>query len=358
MTATSIANSAPVRLADICEPEWLHRHVYSDYPDLRITGTTIVWKQENTATKVRLTVEADNAPADMIRHLCVKGMLDESGAPWIQNGVSGTEANFYTEVAPVLREAGLRLPTCLHSGVDPDNGHGLIVMQDMVSVGAEFLTALTPYTAEQARDSLSELARLHVATGPGTRLHDYRLTGTNLTSLAQKSLIPLDMLHEMLNGPRGDPLPAYLRDGPRLHGALAWLQARFAGQPTCIVHGDAHAGNLYRHEGRAGIIDWQLPQHGHWALDVAYHIGAALTVEDRRAHERALLAHYLEQRRAFGGPVAHEADAFADYGAAMLYGYYLWGITRRVQQDITHEFVKRLGLAVDDHGSMRAAQPA
>jgi len=347
-----MSNPAPLRLAEILEPSWLEEHVYADIPGVRVTGTTVIWKQENTATKVRLTVEAENAPAGMVRALCVKGMLDESGAPWVKNGVSRTEAHFYSDLAPGLRAAGLRLPDCLYSAVDPATGHGLVVMRDMESVGARFLTALTPYTAEQARHSLSELARLHAATGPGTPFHDYPVQGTTLASMAALSLIPLDLLQEMLDGPRGDPLPGALRDAARLHGALARLQARFSGSVTCLVHGDAHAGNLYFHEGGAGIIDWQIPQHGHWALDVAYHVGAALTVEDRREHERVLLEHYLDAREMLGVPVADRMGAFADYGAAMLYGYYLWGITRRVQQDVTHEFVKRLGLAVDDHDSL------
>lgn len=345
-------NPAPTRLAEILEPSWLEAHVYADLPGVRVTGTTVVWKQENTATKVRLTVEAENAPDDMVRALCVKGMLDESGAPWLKNGNSRTEANFYADLAPALRAAGLRLPDCLYTAVDPANGHGLIVMRDMESVGAQFLTALTPYTADQARDSLGELARLHVATGPGSAFHAYPLQGTTLGSMADQSLIPLDLLQELLDGPRGDPLPAALRDAARLHAALGRLRDRCAGLPSCIVHGDAHAGNLYRHEGGAGIIDWQIPQHGHWALDVAYHVGAALTVEDRRLHERALLNHYLDCREALGAPVADRPNALVDYGAAMLYGYYLWSITRRVQQDITHAFVERLGLAVNDHDSM------
>ena len=34
--------------------------------------------------------------------------------------------------------------------------------------------------------------------------------------------------------------------------------------------------------------------------------------------------------------------------AAMVYGFYLWAITRKVEPAITHEFVRRLGIAADD----------
>jgi hypothetical protein len=34
---------------------------------------------------------------------------------------------------------------------------------------------------------------------------------------------------------------------------------------------------------------------GHWGFDLASLMVTSLTVADRRAHERALLAHYLDQ---------------------------------------------------------------
>jgi hypothetical protein len=41
---------------------------------------------------------------------------------------------------------------------------------------------------------------------------------------------------------------------------------------------------------------------------------------------------------------------------AMLYGYYLWGVTRRVDPVIILEFVRRLGLAVDELESFKLAE--
>ena len=35
----------------------------------------------------------------------------------------------------------------------------------------------------------------------------------------------------------------------------------------------------------------------------------------------------------------------------MLYGFYMWAITRKVEPQITHEFNRRLGLAVADFDS-------
>lgn len=348
--APMTAGPAPLNVAEILDPEWLQAHAYRDVPGVRVLGAREVWRQENTATKVRIAVDLDG-PDTAVRAICVKGMLDESGQKWLGNGNSITETRFYRDLAPALRTAGVRVPPCLYTGIDKRSGHGLIVMEDLVAAGAEFLTALTPYSPNQARQSLAQLARLHSITGPGTPAYATRFDGITLRTMAKESLIPLPLLQEQLDGPRGAPLPDAIRDAGRLHAALAPLVERFAGEEACLVHGDAHAGNLYRQDGDAGVIDWQIVQHGHWAQDVAYHIGAALDVEDRRAHERDLLAHYFDVRERLGAPVPDRETGWRHYGAAMLYGYYLWAITRRVQQDITHEFVRRLGIGVADHDS-------
>ena len=130
---------------------------------------------------------------------------------------------------------------------------------------------------------------------------------------------------------------------------LQALAAQIRERPACLVHGDAHAGNIYVDaQGRFGLVDWQILQKGEWAQDVAYHIAAVLSPEDRRSHERALLDHYRDRLKALGGPDLHADEAWTRYRAAMVYGYFLWVITQKVEPAITLEFVRRLGLAVAD----------
>jgi thiamine kinase-like enzyme len=169
-----------------------------------------------------------------------------------------------------------------------------------------------------------------------------------LDRFAEAPILPQATLQELLDGPRGAPLPAPIRDANRLHDGLRRLSARVRARPNCLVHGDAHAGNLYRADTKIAIVDWQVLQQGSWAQDVAYHIAAVLKPEDRRAHEQALLHSYLDQLAALGGPRLVFDEVWDDYRAAMIYGYYLWGVTRRVDPDVTNEFVRRLGLAVSE----------
>jgi hypothetical protein len=66
-------------------------------------------------------------------------------------------------------------------------------------------------------------------------------------------------------------------------------------------------------------VDWQTIQQGAAAADVAYFLGASLTVADRRAHEDELLAGYHARLRGTG--VDRSLDELrADYRRCALSG--------------------------------------
>ena len=91
-------------------------------------------------------------------------------------------------------------------------------------------------------------------------------------------------------------------------------------------------------------------QQGSWALDVAYHLGAVLEVEDAPEHERALLEHYLGVgSRPAAARCSTSDDAWLEYRAHLAYGYFMWAITQMVDPPIIVTFTRRLGLAVADH---------
>ena len=48
-----------------------------------------------------------------------------------------------------------------YADVHPETGHG--ITEDVVAQGATFLDSLSPYTPDQAADSLGQLALLHAA---------------------------------------------------------------------------------------------------------------------------------------------------------------------------------------------------
>jgi len=63
---------------------------------------------------------------------------------------------------------------------------------------------------------------------------------------------------------------------------------------------------------------------GFWAHDVAYFLAGALTIEDRRAHERELIRHYVAELRKAGGELDEDV-AWWEYRRHVLYAFCWFG---------------------------------
>lgn len=342
---------APLALEAVLDPAWLGCAQGGPRGPLDVRSVRIVDQFGPSATKVRMELDFGPAvPADTPTAYCLKGFFGDSALGYLESGVQITEAGFYRDCAPHL---SMRLAPCAYTGTDPATGAGIIVMHDLIAAGARFLTALEPYSVDQAHSSLDQLARLHGESW-GERLDAIcPWAKSRVEELSRYERVPPARLTELMRGERGDPLPDALRDGDRIYAALRRLAQRDDAAGQCLVHGDAHAGNVFEHAadssgGGCGIIDWQLLQRAHWSLDAAYHIAAVLTVADRRQHEQDLLRYYLERLAAHGGQPPHWDEAWARYCESVAYGMFLWGITLRVDPPIILEFNRRLGTAVAD----------
>ena len=333
-------SSAPLDESVVLSPEWLTHALGTP-----VRAVEVVERLETVATKVRFRVEYTEEPNGKVDAFCVKAYFNPDMRARVAAGEP--EARFYVELAPTLP---IRVPPCVYAALDPETGHALVLMEDLVAQGATFLTALSPYSVDQAKGTLEQLARLHAEHWDDAALATHPFLAPRLPSFLQ--YVDAERLQSQLDGPRGDELPAPIKDATRLRAALLAIAERDAAGPQVLVHGDTHAGNLYElPDGAPGIIDWQVVQQGSWALDVAYHLGAVLEVDDRRAHERALLEHYLACLAAAGAPAPSGEDAWFEYRAHLAYGYFMWAITQMVDPPIIVTFTRRLGLAVADHDS-------
>jgi aminoglycoside phosphotransferase (APT) family kinase protein len=68
------------------------------------------------------------------------------------------------------------------------------------------------------------------------------------------------------------------------------------------MHGDAHPGNVYFRDGRAGLLDWQAVRRGHPSRELSYTLITSMTTADRVATQRDLLDVYQGALAAAGGP--------------------------------------------------------
>lgn len=338
------ALEVPHTLAEALEPDWLNRALRPVCGGAAITTVETVEVIRTVATKVRFKVHCAGVPGGTLA-LCLKGLLDVDAQTARGGPVTVLEANFYDELAPKL---SVRIPDCVTTVIDRETQFAVVIMRDLIADGAQFCTALEPFSAEEAAQSLEQIARLHADR---TLLAETPWVNQRVAKLAEAQYVSPKQLQELLNGPRGEGLPARTRNAALLIQALRKLAERDAAGPHVLVHGDAHAGNIFRTAEGPGLIDWQLLQCGGWALDVAYHIAAVLPVDLAEAEERRLLAHYIDTVRGLGGEAPDLDEAWEQYRAAAVYGFYLWSITRRVDPEIINLFVQRLGAAVTRHKS-------
>lgn len=91
-----------------------------------------------------------------------------------------------------------------------------------------------------------------------------------------------------------------------------------------LTHGDFRLDNML-FDARGGadplaVLDWQSPAIGFGAVDVAYFLGLALSIDDRRRHERHLLDRYREELRRYGVRDYSHDQLYADYRRTLLSG--------------------------------------
>lgn len=331
---------APVVLDEVLSPEWLSRALGTP-----VKAVDVVETIKTVATKVRFRVDFEAEHSNGTSY-CVKGLFDGAAPAAGLARMSRAEATFYRDLQASV---GVNTPTCRYTGIDDETGHGVIVMDDVVTDGGRFLTALEPYGPEQAVESLEQIAALHASHWGSPRLDDYSWLRSRLAEFAANPLREVDELQGLLDDGRAAPLDPAIADAARLNRALAALAEQASARVETLVHGDTHAGNLFVLNGETALIDWQVLQRSNWGIDIAYHIAAVLSVDDRRRSERDLLDHYLERLASRGIDAPSRDDAWEIYRSSLAYGYYMWAITRRVDRPITLEFVKRLGTAVSDH---------
>ncbi|HXY91329.1 MAG TPA: aminoglycoside phosphotransferase family protein [Acidimicrobiia bacterium] len=341
--------TVPDSLDELLTPRWLTAALSGRFPGVRVTSVTRGPVVERLSTNARFRIEcAPSVPDGLSPALCVKGYFSEQGRVGARAGEP--EASFYRDLADAV---GVRTLRSVWADVHPETRHGVVITEDVIEAGGAFRDALTPCSVEQTATLLGELARLH----------SYAWDDASVASVPW--LVPrvghtlqvrgVKEIRHNFEGPLGVGVPDDVRDAERLVGAVRVLAARTPGAGWTVIHGDTHVGNTFLDaDGRPGLVDWQLVQHGHWSLDVAYHVASALEPAERGATERELLGHYLDRLAAEGVSPPSLDAAWDDYRRAILYGFFLWGITLFVAQDIIGVLLHRLGTAASELESYRA----
>jgi aminoglycoside phosphotransferase (APT) family kinase protein len=338
MTAPTTA--IPATREELLDPEWLAWALDDVGPDDRIVRVERTDSTKTRAEKLRFVVTVESEAGRRVHFYCAKAYLD--GSP------SGSlmEARFYAELAPRL---DMRRPRIHYVAIDAAAGNAMFVMEDVVAGGGLFMNPHRPLPVGVVRGTLSQLAGLHSSTWGLTSISDLDWLPSSTDRFATS--YPAPALQELLDDGRADGLPPELRDGELLAAALE-VHAQYP--VTCVLHGDPHTGNVYLDaQDRGCFFDFETIQTGNWAQDVAYHLASALTIGDRRAHERELVRHYLSELAAGGAPAPDFDEGWELYRRSFTHGYLFWVITKIRGRDEVLAHMPRLAAAIEDHDTYR-----
>jgi thiamine kinase-like enzyme len=257
-------------------------------PVARFDVTRIGTGQMSDSYRVSMTYAATSPGAPDSVILKVASSNETSRRTGGALGLYEREVRFYTEVAPLI---GGPLAPCFAASFHPDDDTFCLLLGDAgpARQGDEIVGA----TRAEADIAIAALADLHRPV-----LGSDALAGTGW--LNRPSPISQDLMKQLLAGfldRYSDRIsPEHQEVCKRLTASFEGWTAAGEAAPQGIVHGDYRLDNLLFGEvGSARpltVVDWQTVAWGSALTDLAYFLGCALTVENRRAWGEELLLAY------------------------------------------------------------------
>ena len=346
--------------------DWLTEALCGKVSGARVESFTLGAPDDGSSNRRRIALryndvgEAHGLPANVF----CKASHDLSNRMVL--GVSGGakgEVNFYNLFRPHIE---MEVPVSYFAEWDPVSCNSLIILGDITDTVRSFCDDQTPMDRARAESQMRLLARLHaagyanaevrasLAEMPTWEKFYYNSCDFGLEAGIRRAFSEArDILPNSITSMGDDAMWDRMIQSVERHAEL----------PRTICHGDVHLKNWYvAGDGEMGLSDWQCANAGHWSRDLAYTIATALTVEDRRACERDLVAYYLEEMARHGGPKVRMEEAWLHYRQQLWTALSWWlvtlcppeGLPDMQPRDTTVQFLTRIGTAMDDVDSARA----
>jgi aminoglycoside phosphotransferase (APT) family kinase protein len=350
---------------DTITDRWLTAALCRSVPGAEVTGHRLSDTDNGSSNRRKIYLDYNDAgqQAGLPTALFCKATHDLANR--IVLGVSGaaeTETLFYNTMRPLLE---IEAPVGRFALFHPDTCNSMVMLDDLSDSVQSFCNHHTVMTRQRAESQMRLLARVHGACFSNPVLHD-RLSGfTSWREYFDNTLrFGMDVGAEAGFAAAEHVIPARLfrRAADVWPATLASVAALHA-LPHTLAHGDVHLKNWYvAGSGEMGLSDWQCASRTHWGRDLAYTITTALTVEDRRAWERDLLAYYLEHLASAGGAVTDIDTAWTIYRQQLVSALAWWtvtlcpppGVPDMQPRDVTIEFIHRIATAIDDLDALDA----
>jgi hypothetical protein len=353
MTGKETPYPLPITLDGLTTP-WLQAALRGRNPGITLRDSEILDVNNGTCTKVRVRLDVDDAgkTVGIPERVIVKGGFEAHSRmmPYMHK----QEVHAYADVLP---HTPLRFPACYFAGFDEAEAQGIIIMDDLVARGVEFLHPQKPQAPEQVAKRLTMLARHHAMTWgtndfvPGGRFDwaTHTADSTHFDSI----LVP-GTWQSYVDSARGAAASVCFHDLDWMIRANKRIGKFARSQPPVLIHGDTHLGNLYIDiDGEPGFFD-SLPHISAIMQEITYHITNALDVPDRRAHERELVTHYRDELVRCGVDAPQLDELMRQFGIFLANGYMIFIVNASEFQPeaINTAYTARYSAAMLDHDTM------
>jgi hypothetical protein len=306
----------PFSPADIT-PEWLTAALAVRHPGTRVASVEVRETRHVTHTHTFLHVTyhgGTSLPGDLFCKMLP--LAPDRRELLARSRMGSREVQFYNHLQPLL--PGIRVPEVYVSVFDPADDSFVLLMEDLERRGCQVPDGTWGVGADAAAVALEELAGLHVRFEDPARRAELAPWVPLASEGKAVGLVPLrfslDRHRDKLSPALARATEVYLER----HDELIRRWAAGPG-PLTVIHGDPHLGNLYVDHGRVGFLDWGVINVTTPIRDAGYFIAMAMQVDDRRAHERELLRHYLDVRQALGGAPIDADEAWLAHRLHALY---------------------------------------
>jgi hypothetical protein len=344
---------------DELTPEWLTAALRSGGLQVTVGGVEhrpVGTGQMAESHRLTLTYEDDGGggPSTVVAKVPAAG--PESRAAGAAGGYAN-EVGFYRDLADTVT---IRVPDCHYAAIGSDLGRFVLLLEDLAPAAQG--DQLAGCTVDQATAAVETLAGLH-----GPRWCDPTLF--DVTWLQRVTPETSFFLGEIMRSSTEGFIERYRdrmagADVEMLRAFSAVTQDWVAARPErfALVHGDYRLDNLLFATAAGGspaaAVDWQTLGIGLPGRDLAYFLGNGLLPEDRREHERALVATYHRALTAQGVDGHSLDECWEDYRFGQLQGPLITVLgAMHVEQtdrgdDMFMTMIGRAGEAVRDLGSL------
>jgi hypothetical protein len=295
----------PVAVIEEINPQWLSQAlgIKVDAVQSSRVGTG------QMGTCYRLELRGD---ATLPRTILAKMPSTDAGTRELLHGSYATEVRFYAELASTL---DILVPRCSYAAMG-EKGAFTLLLEDLAP--AEQGDQIAGCSVEQARLALENLAGLHGPRWCDASLLD--VEGLHLATQEDSDMLDavfpsavetvIPMLSHLISA---DDIDTLQKICPTVG---AWSLRRL--EHFAPVHGDYRLDNLMFDKQRVWAVDWQSVSLGNPIRDVSYFLSTCLAIDDRRAHERDLIAAYHDKLVGYGVSNYTFDQCFEDYRHGML----------------------------------------